>query len=313
MKKNIFSIAILLVLVIACTYIFIPGKIRIKQSTTIHSSKNALYRKLINAEAWREWWPEKQNPTDTINGFFLNGIRFFPGEPKFISMPVLIKSANLSGYSEITFIPFGIDSTTLQFDISVPTSNNPFKRIAVYLNSKQLKSGVSLILQSINNTYSRIENLYNYDIQKKLVIDSSLIFTSKEIKGIPDINSIYSLIDKLSDYISKNAAKETGSPMLNIFKKDSNTYLVKVAIPVDKKLPSSGDISYRWMLGGGNILVTEVKGGQNEIDKAYKQILNFISDYRRTAPAIPFESLVTDRRKEPDSSKWITRIYYPVM
>jgi hypothetical protein len=67
------------------------------------------------------------------------------------------------------------------------------------------------------------------------------------------------------------------------------------------------------MLGGGNILITEVKGGQNEITNAYKQIQNYVSDYNRSAPAIPFESLVTDRRKEPDSSKWITRIYYPVI
>jgi hypothetical protein len=67
------------------------------------------------------------------------------------------------------------------------------------------------------------------------------------------------------------------------------------------------------MPGGGNMLVTEVKGGQIEVNKASVQLLNYISDYNRTAPAIPFESLVTDRRKEPDSSKWITRIYYPVM
>ena len=67
------------------------------------------------------------------------------------------------------------------------------------------------------------------------------------------------------------------------------------------------------MLGGGNILITEVKGGSNKINNAYKQIRNYISDYNRIAPAIPFESLVTDRSKEPDSSKWVTRIYYPVM
>ena len=313
MKKILVFFVILFFLAIACTYIFIPATIRISKSVTINANKNALYRKLVNADSWGEWWPGKQNATGTTREYILQGLRFIPGEPKFISMPVVIRSANLSGYSEITFIPFGIDSTTLQFDISVPTSNNPFKRIVVYLNAKQLNSSTSEILKSINDTYSKIENLYNCDIQKKLVTDTALIFTSSEIKGIPDNKSIYSLIDKLKVYISRNAAKETGSPMLNVFKKDSNTYLVKVAIPVDRKLPASGNISYRWMLGGGNILVTEVKGGQDEIDKAYKQILNYISDNRRTAPAIPFESLVTDRRKEPDSSKWVTRIYYPVM
>jgi hypothetical protein len=67
------------------------------------------------------------------------------------------------------------------------------------------------------------------------------------------------------------------------------------------------------MLGGGNILITEIKGGSASIDKAFKEMENYVSDYRRTPPAIPFQSLVTDRMKEPDTSKWITRIFYPVM
>ena len=101
--------------------------------------------------------------------------------------------------------------------------------------------------------------------------------------------------------------------MLNINSTDSSHYLVRVAIPVNKKLAGLGNISYKSMLGRGNILVTEVRGGNDEIVKAYKQIQNYIADHGRTPPAIPFESLVTDRREEQDSSKWITRIYYPVM
>ncbi|MBC7872958.1 MAG: GyrI-like domain-containing protein, partial [Ferruginibacter sp.] len=134
-----------------------------------------------------------------------------------------------------------------------------------------------------------------------------------EMKGHPTINDIYGLVDELNAYIKQKGAAGTGNPMLNIFTKDSITYLLKVAIPVNKKLPPSGNMSYRWMLGGGNILITSVKGGDDEIQKAFFQIQQYISDYKRVAPAIPFQSLVTDRRNEPDSSKWITWIYYPVM
>jgi hypothetical protein len=182
-----------------------------------------------------------------------------------------------------------------------------------FFTANKIKKGIPELLQSIKSYHSNTLNLYGYDIQKKSVVDSTLISTSKEIKGYPSTAVIYSLIDELKNYIQQQAANETGYPMLNIFTKDSITYLVKVAIPVDKKLPSSGNISYRWMLGGGNILITEVKGDNQEIQKAYTQIQQYISDYKRVAPAIPFESLVTDRRKQPDSSQWITKIYYPVM
>jgi hypothetical protein len=60
------------------------------------------------------------------------------------------------------------------------------------------------------------------------------------------------------------------------------------------------------------VLRAEVKGGNATVEEALHQMKIFISDYQKTAMAIPFESLVTDRSKEPDTSKWITRIYTPV-
>ncbi|HLG40702.1 MAG TPA: GyrI-like domain-containing protein, partial [Chitinophagaceae bacterium] len=222
-----------------------------------------------------------------------------------------IKNSQIN--SELTFISKGTDSTIIHIETSIPVGYNPFERINLYFKSKKLEKSLSEILQSINDVYSNVEKLYDYNIQKKLVVDSILVFTSTEIKGNPSTGSVYALIDELKSYIKQHAATETGLPMQNIFTSDSMNYVIKVAIPVNKRLPDSGKFKYRWMLGGGNILITEVKGDQNEINKAYKQILNYISDYRRVAPAIPFESLVTDRRKEPDSSKWITHIYYPVM
>ena len=44
-----------------------------------------------------------------------------------------------------------------------------------------------------------------------------------------------------------------------------------------------------------------------------KQMEQYVSDHKYVRIAIPFQSLVTDRMNEPDSSKWITKIYYPIM
>jgi hypothetical protein len=101
--------------------------------------------------------------------------------------------------------------------------------------------------------------------------------------------------------------------MLNIETADSINYHVRVALPISKVLSTSGEILEKRMPGQGNILVTEFKGGIDAANKAFAQIENYANDYQRVAPAIPFYSLVTDRLAEPDSSKWITKIYFPVM
>ncbi len=313
MKKLILILLILILLVLAGIYILIPGKITISKSIKIAANRNALYRKLEAGESWKEWWPGDKTATDTPFTYSFNGIRFKPEPSRVLSVPVSIDAGNFVTATEFTFIPNNVDTTTIHIETTVPVSANPIKRVRQYFAGEKLEDSFSKILESINSTYSKIGNLYNYNIEKKRVVDSTLVSTFEETKGNPSIAGIYALIDNLKDYIKKNDAVETGFPMLNIHTTDSVTYLVRVAIPVNKRLPNSGNISYKWMLPGGNILITEVKGGQTEINKAYKQVLNYIDDHDRTAPAIPFESLVTDRRNEPDSSKWITRIYYPVI
>ncbi len=67
------------------------------------------------------------------------------------------------------------------------------------------------------------------------------------------------------------------------------------------------------MPGRGNILVTKVKGGTSIAAVAFEQIKKYADDYERHAPAIPFYSLITNRLKEPDTAKWVTKIYFPVM
>ena len=62
----------------------------------------------------------------------------------------------------------------------------------------------------------------------------------------------------------------------------------------------------------GNILVSEIKGGDYSAREALREMHQFMTDNNMSSPAIPFQSLVTNRMEEPDTLKWITKIYYPV-
>jgi len=155
--------------------------------------------------------------------------------------------------------------------------------------------------------------LWILDAGNNTAMEPYRAFIAAQLKSLPSTEQVYTMVKKLKDYILSQKAGATGNPMLNVFTRDSLSFDVRVAIPVDRRLPDAGEIHYKWMLGGGNILITEVKGGPEEIKKAYNQVNHYITDYKRLAPAIPFESMVTDRTVEKDSSQWITRIYYPVI
>ena len=99
--------------------------------------------------------------------------------------------------------------------------------------------------------------------------------------------------------------------MLNVMKTD-NSYVAMTAIPVDRELPATNEFASKFMLKGGNILEAEIKGGPFTIERSFNELENYRADHKYTSPAIPFQSLVTDRAREKDTAKWITKLYYPV-
>jgi hypothetical protein len=155
------------------------------------------------------------------------------------------------------------------------------------------------------------ENIYGLQIQNTTLEDTILVARKQTTKISPGTNEIYSMLASLKNYIKAQNAKPTGRPMLNITKMDENEFQTMVAIPIDKSLPSKGDIMQKKMVPG-NFLTAEVTGGEYTVNRAMEQIRFYMNDHNMVAPAIPFQSLITDRTSEPDTSKWVTKLYAPV-
>jgi hypothetical protein len=296
-------------LIFGSIYIFIPNIVRLKASTGVSATRPGLYRMLLDKKNVTKWWPGKISN----DSFYLNDLVYTINNSNITVLPISVTGQNTNISTSLFLIPLAIDSVQLEWAGAMATSYNPVKRCSAYLKAKKIKNDMAFVLQKIQTFYSEPKNIYGFDIKKELVVDSLLIATSGNCKGYPTNQFIYSLIDKLRKYATENIAKESGYPMLNVGTTDSVIFDVKVAIPIDKLLPSSGDILQKRMLGRGKILVTEVKGGIGIAAKAFEQTLQFGNDYQRSSPAIPFYSLITDRTKETDTSKWITKIYFPVM
>jgi hypothetical protein len=137
-----------------------------------------------------------------------------------------------------------------------------------------------------------------------------MVLTTSVSKKYPTTSDVYQLVENLKKYIAAEDAKENNFPMLYVKKLPDFTFETMVAIPVNKELPGNGAISFSRFVPW-KVLTAEVKGGDKTAETLHQMKL-FMNDYQKTAMAIPFESLVTDRSKDPNTLKWITRIYTPV-
>jgi len=315
MKKWIIGFLILVLGLFICVYTIIPNIVSSQNSVSIQTNAQAFSRIILDDKSWGKWWPGEVK-IDSKNGLprlSFNGYTYTIVEEKFNSIVLSIEGKNNSARTLLNFIPVTQDSVHLIWLAQSTTSTKPLKRLQLYFKSKDLNNDMDTILVKMQSFFSKPQNIYGTQIQSTLVSDSLLVSTFASSKNYPSTEFIYGLISQLKNYIAGQSAKETGNPMLHITTADSTNYLTRVAIPVERRLKPSGNISYKWMMGGGQILVTEVKGGPAAIHKAFQQMESYVRDHNRTAPAIPFQSLVTDRMKERDTSKWITKIYYPVM
>ena len=166
------------------------------------------------------------------------------------------------------------------------------------------------VVKALQTYLEKKENVYGMNISQEKVVDTILISTKYISNTYPTTREIYSLINDLRKYISEAGAEGTNPPMLNIAN-DNNSYRTMVAIPINKIISEKGNYVFKRMIPG-KILVAQVKGGEHTAMEALKQIDLYITDNNLSSPAIPFESLITNRSQEPDTTKWVTKIYYPI-
>jgi hypothetical protein len=314
MKKFIAAIVILLVLLLAGTYIFIPQKLKISSAIKYKANGEGLFRFLLADSNWAKWWPgEVSTDTGSKKVFTYSGYDYNIKEILYHSFKLTLSKNENSYNSLLKIIAFEKDSSGIEIGSELNSGSDPVSRIKNYFKAKKIKSGFDELLVALKDRTENVKDLYGYEIKNEKVEMQFLLSTSKTFSHYPTTGDIYSLVSIIRDYIRETDAKEEFSPMLNIESQDSINYYVRVGVPVNKNLPGKENISLKQMVKNGNILVAEVRGDQKIINEAIKQIEKYITDYQRSNIAIPFQSLITDRSKEPDSTKWITKIYYPVV
>ncbi|HEU5165452.1 MAG TPA: hypothetical protein VFU29_07925 [Chitinophagaceae bacterium] len=305
MKKILIALVLLALLALAAVYLFIPGRIKIETAISVKAAFPAVSRMLIDKNNWKKCWPGESPFNYGKQTYSIN-------EQAYSVYDINIHSGNDTINSRLELVPIKNDITTIGWYAAQVTSSNPFIRFSQYRLANTTEKNMNEILQSMKAFLEKTKNIYGFEINRILVTDSVLISMRRSFEHSPNVKEIDAMIQDLRKYIVQNNAIEKNSPMLNVLKFDSSHYEAMTAIPVDRALPPTTEFAPKYLLKGGNILEAQVQGGPTTIENGLKELENYRSDYRLTSPAIPYQLLVTDRVKEADTAKWITRLYYPV-
>lgn len=306
MKKGIIILLTFAALAIAGIFILIPSKIRISSVSKVHANSEGSLRILMNETNWAKWWPSEKV-------FQLDGSNYRISKKMVSGFELMISKNADSIASQLLVIGIRTDTTVLTLSCELEAGNNPFKRLSGYNHATAIKRNFNLLLDSLNAFLSDQKNIYGFVANQVKVKDSVLISTRKSFDHYPDEFETEALIQKLRAYIKAGNAKEMNYPMLNVKQLDEKHFEAMVAIATDKRLPDNNDFATKMVVKNGNLLEAEITGGHARIRHAFIEYENLIEEYNKTPPAIPYQLIITDRTKERDTNKWVTKICYPIL
>ena len=305
MKKGLIILLTFAGLAVGAVYIFIPSEIKVTAVSSIALSSRAAYRNLAEESNWGKWWPGER-------AFQYKRQTYRITKKMFDAFELTISLKNDSLRTILQLIPVNTDSVDFSWDCKLTAGNNPVERIRQYRNALSVKKNMDTLLSRMNSFLEKEDNIYGFMVKKVKVADSVLISTRRSFDHYPDAMEVEDMIQKLRTYIGTQKATEKNYPMLNVLQVSQTDYEAMVAIATDRELAATKDFAPKEVFKGGKLLEAEIKGGPFTIRKAMSEFENYKEDYQYSSPAIPYQLLVTDRMKETDTTKWVTRLYYPV-
>ncbi len=145
----------------------------------------------------------------------------------------------------------------------------------------------------------------------------SFTFAGKEVTSANDSEAIAKIMESsLSDVMSAITSNSLqiidGYPFALVTNYDENNLSMIYGIPVaETSVIEGGDIAI--MKSPGGIAIRALHFGDYAvIEETHDQIDSYAKYYGYEITGYPWEIYVTNPNEEPDTTKWVTEVYYPV-
>ena len=312
MKIWIVLLGGMLILTTVSLYILIPSPITVSELGTSQTTMEAEYRFISQEFQWQKWWKDADGKSHTPgNPFSYDGMNYRITKEINNAVGIEIDLNGVKYHSVIHLIAFSQDSIGAIWRCELPAGINPVTRWQQFRNGRRMGRNMTGILKNLSRYISNPRNVYGFSFFRTSIRDSTMLSSRFISAAYPTNTELYSYIDIIVKNIKKQKGAVSGKPLINVEKLPNGSFETQVAIPTLHELKDDGNIVFRRMVPG-NFLCAEVYGGAYTAEEALRQMHYFIADNHKSKQANAFQILLTDRRSEPDTLKWLTKIYIPV-
>lgn len=320
------------VIVLLCTIaaalifaFFLPQEVTVSKSELIKTKPAVVFRQINNMLNYRNWSPFEEDST-MVSQYSgpetgVGSTRIWDGEKVGKGSIEIIESIPYSKIvNQVTFDPTGKaietwtfepsgDAVNVNWSLRVYDLSYPMGRLFGYFIDDLMAPMQEKGLENLKTLCEGLPVPPDIELIDVNAMPSLIIYDSAFVSGIGKL--LEKNYNSLMQYIMKNKIQIAGAPFAIYHNWDPDGMIrISAGVPVAGEVKGNTRIQY-YELPDGKAVFTEHIGGMNT-EATHDAIDDFIKDFNLKTADYIWEAYITDPATEPDSTKWVTYIYYPL-
>ena len=325
--KVIGIIILVLLILLLIVGFFLPKDVQVQKSISVETKANIIYKQVNIMSNWDKWTPfialdETMEITNEGPKMGVGAIQKWMAETGDGAMEIVESNP----YSSINFLldfegeenrtpmywTFNEDGdfTMVTWGMDITDLSYPIERYQGLFMKGFMKK---VFMDGLTNLKAVCEDLP--------AIPSIKLEKVEEFYGLAIYDSAYyddiaakmgASFGEVMSYVTKEKIQPTGPPFTVYYSWDvENPFVMNLGIPVAELQKGKGRIQ-PITFNAGNVVVGCHYGPYDKTGDTHTAVMEYMEEHGLVANGSPWESYVTDPGTEIDSSKWLTKIYWPV-
>ncbi len=328
-KKFLLGLAIVLLAMLVIAF-FLPRQVHVERKGTINAPPKVVFNQVNNLHTWEKWAVWNQMDPDMQVEFEHTGIG------KGAAYTWESENPNLgSGKLTITeSVPYDSIATKMNFmEEGISTGYFLFEEkngqteitwaFDTDLGNNPVARWMGLFFESMIGPDFE-QGIENLKIVAEIIVQEGRPIV--EIVQLPEFNYISvrdeveleavstqmgQVYSQLMNLIERHDLVMTDMPFAIYHKIDGNRIDLECGIPVDYGIDPQGAV-LSGKMPSRTYAVADHIGSYENLDQTHSFIQRWIPENGLSLAGSPMEKYLTDPQQQPDESKWVTVIYYPV-
>lgn len=323
LKKLLIGLAVIALLLFIVSF-FLPSSLKVTRSVKTDAPVSAAFNQVNNLENWQNWsaWA-KMSGMEMTYGEKKAGVDAYynwtspQGDGKLTireSTPGKLIKNELDfgergiGYGTWNFEPDG-DGTKVTWTFDTEIGNNPIKKLQGLLMDRILGKSMDEGLEELKSASEKINK-----IKEVKVPGVEYALTHKATCNMKDISQqLGASYGQIMSVMMADSAEKTTMPFCIYHNWDeaAGTVDLEAGIAINKPVESQGEVTSS-SFEPTNTVAAYYHGDYSGLGAAHEAIDTYVTMNNKKVNGPPWEHYMTDPGAEPDTSKWLTVVYYPI-